>query len=147
MSNVVRTGGEDPNNATSETTFGRSVESQAQIRDAERVAAPSAGERLNVYRLIPLAAADDPNWQNAPSQGEVIVAARTPGDARVVASARELDFTEIDAAPAEDVSTTNASAFRSDKLYSVVEIEHDRAGLTRGVLQGTIRTDNIRPTQ
>ncbi|MBB4570934.1 hypothetical protein [Rhizobium leucaenae] len=147
MSNVVKTGGSDPNNATSSTTFGRSVESQAQMKDAQKKGASTAGELLNVYRLVPIAEPDDPNWQNAPSHGEIVVAARTAGDARIVAAARELDYMEVDSAPAEDVSTANASAFRSEKLYTVVELEHGRHDLRRGVLEGQVRTDNIKPTQ
>ncbi|MEF0942188.1 hypothetical protein [Rhizobium sp. BR 362] len=147
MSNVVKSGGTDPNNATSSTTFGRSVESQAQMEDAQLKGASTVGEPLNVYRLVPIAAPDDPNWQNAPSHGEIVVAARTAGDARIVAAARELDYMEVDSAPAEDVSTANASAFRSEKLYTVVELEHGRHDLRRGILAGQVRTDNIKPTQ
>jgi hypothetical protein len=76
-----------------------------------------------------------------------VVAARTTGDARIVASSRELDFMEVDAAPAEGSTTINASAFRDEKLYTVIEIERNRTDVKRGVLQGLIRTDNIRPTQ
>ncbi|MBB5575871.1 MULTISPECIES: hypothetical protein [Rhizobium] len=147
MSNVVKTNGTDRNNATSRTTFGRSVESRAQIEDAQIKGASTMGELLNVYRLTPIAEPNDLNWQNAPSHGEVVVAARTAGDARVVAAARELDYMEVDSAPAEDVSTANASAFRSEKLYTVVELEHGRADLRRGILEGRVRTDNIKPTQ
>jgi hypothetical protein len=53
----------------------------------------------------------------------VIVAARTTGDARVFAAGRELDVTEIDSAPADDVTTINASAFRDDKLYTVIQLD------------------------
>ncbi|MET3855041.1 hypothetical protein [Rhizobium sp. OAE497] len=148
MSNTVRTGGKDAFNGVSRTHFGQSVESQAQMEDAAREHGHATGdEELNVYRLVPIAAATDTNWQNAPSQGEVIVAARTAGDARIVAASRELDFMEIDSAPAEDVTTINASAFRNDKLYSVIEIEHGRSDLQRGVLEGEIGVGNIRPTQ
>lgn len=63
-------------------------------------------EELKIYRLSPLAEPDDPNWQNASYQGEVVVAARSSGDARIVASEAELDFLEIDAKPAEGVTTT-----------------------------------------
>lgn len=38
-------------------------------------------------------------------------------------------------------------AFRNDKLYSVIEIEHGRSDLQRGVLEGEIGVGNIRPTQ
>ena len=149
MSNVVKTDGTEPNNATSATTFGRSVESQAQISDAAQTASPTVGsdEPLNVYRLAAIAALDDPRWANSPYQGEVIVAARTSGDARIVASARELDFMEVDSAPADDVTTTNASAFRSDLLYTVIEVERGRTDLQRGVLEGNISVDTIRPVQ
>ena len=93
MSNVSRTGKEEINSATSPTTFGKSVESQAQMQDAAAEASPeTGGEMLNIYRLEPIAAPDDPRWDNAPGHGIIIVAARTPGDARIVAAARELDF-------------------------------------------------------
>jgi hypothetical protein len=149
MSNVVKSDGTDPNNATTSNTFGQSVESQAQIADAARESSPDVGvgEPLNVYRLVPVAAANDPRWDNSPSQGEVVVAARTTGDARIVASAKELDFIEVDAAPADDVTTRNASAFRSDKLYTVIEIDRGRRDLQRGVLVGNISLDMIKPVQ
>lgn len=149
MSDIVKTDGTEPNNATSTTTFGRSVESQAQMADAAKAGAAAVGhgEPLNVYRLIAGAALDDPRWANSPYQGEVVVAARTSGDARIVAAARELDFMEVDSAPAEDVTTTNASAFRSDLLYSVIEVERGRSDLQRGMLHGDISVDTIRPMQ
>ncbi|CCM78341.1 hypothetical protein [Rhizobium mesoamericanum] len=148
MSNVSKAGGDDPNNATSRTTFGRSVESQAQRRDAASEAFETAdGEMLNIYRLEPLAAPQDPRWGNATNHGIIVVAARTAGDARIVASSRELDFMEVDAAPAEDVTTSNASAFRDDKLYSVVEIDRGRRDVKRGVLQGTVSVNTILPVQ
>jgi len=149
MSNVVKTDGTEPNNATSDTSFGRSVESQAQIADAARTASATLGsdEPLNVYRLVPTAALDDPRWANSPYQGEVVVAARTSGDARIVATARELDFMEVDSAPANDVTTTNASAFRSELLYTVIELDRGRTDLQRGVLEGDISVATIRPVQ
>ncbi len=127
----------------------RPVEFAARQDDAETTAHGDGGrpEVLNVYRLQPIAEADDPRWENSPFQGTVVVAARTAGDARIVASARELDYMEIDAKPAEDVTTTMASAFRSDKLYTVVEIDRDRSDLKRGILEGEISTDTIRPVQ
>ena len=132
---------------TSNPSFGHSLESEAQMADAEAAASGETGEPLNVYRLIPVAAPGDPRWKNAYWQGEVVVAARTPGDARVVAAGRELDFMEIDAAPAEDVTTSSASAFRSEKLYTVIEIERGRTDLSRGVLSGNVSVGNIKPTQ
>ena len=104
-------------------------------------------EELKIYRLSPLAAPDDPNWQNATYQGEVVVAARSTGDARIVAADAELDFREIDAKPAEGVTTDMASAFRSEKLYTVVEEGTAPPGTKRGVISGEITVDNIISTQ
>lgn len=134
-------------NGSSDTKFGQSLESKAQIQDAAVKSASGTGEVLNIYRIVPTAKPDDPRWDNSPPSGEVVVAARTTGDARIVASSRELDFMEVDAAPAEGSTTINASAFRDEKLYTVIEIERNRTDVKRGVLQGLIRTDNIRPTQ
>ncbi|MBP1862110.1 hypothetical protein [Rhizobium herbae] len=137
----------DRTDGSTDTTFGQSVESQAQIRDAAATGSGETTEPLNIYRLVPIAAPDDPNWDNAPGSGDVIVAARTTGDARIVAAGRELDFMEIDAAPAEGVTTTNASAFRNEKLYTVIEIDRGRTDVQRGVLDGEVSVDNIKPTQ
>ncbi|WFU50551.1 hypothetical protein [Sinorhizobium terangae] len=104
-------------------------------------------EELKIYRLSPLAKPDDPNWQNATYQGELIVVARSSGDARIVAAEAELDFREIDAKPAEGVTTDMASAFRNDKLYTVVEEGPAPAEARRGVIGGKVRVDNIISTQ
>lgn len=106
-------------------------------------------EKLKIYRLVPIAAPDDPNWQNSSPHGEVVVRARTAGDARLVASAAELDFTEIDASPSEGNSTEMASAFRSEKLYTVIEDGSGRydADGPRGVVAGQVRIDNLISTQ
>ena len=143
MSNVTRS--DDGENAI-DTRFGKSVESQAQIRDSSIVAERS-GEPLNIYRLEPTASPDDPRWQDFQPNGPVTVAARTSGDARIVASGREVDFMEIDSAPAEDVTTAIASAFRDEKLYTVIEIEHGLTDVTRGVIEGVVRVDAIKPLQ
>jgi hypothetical protein len=135
-----------PTTGTSPTEFGQSVESRAQVLDATTTSQAEI-ERLNVYRLRPIAQAHDPRWDNSPYQGEVVVAARTTGDARIVAAERELDFMEVDSAPAEGVTTSDASAFRSEKLYTVIELEHGRTDLTRGVLEGNIAVDTIKPVQ
>lgn len=106
-------------------------------------------EKLNIYRLVPIASPDDPQWQNRPPRGEVVVRARTTGDARLVATAAELDFTDIDALPAEGNSTDMASAFRSEKLYTVILDESGRhpAEGAREVLEGVVRVDTIISTQ
>jgi len=106
-------------------------------------------EQLKLYRLVPIAAPSDPNWDNAQNQGEVVVRARSSGDARVVAAEAELDFTEIDALPGDGNSTTSSSAFRNEKLYTVVDETNSAYSFDgpRGVVDGTVRVDNIRPTQ
>ncbi|MDR6759538.1 hypothetical protein J2Y48_004854 [Mycoplana sp. BE70] len=148
MSNQTKDGGDARNTGTSPTTFGRSVESQAQMKDAAALGSADPGDAsLHVYRLVPIAARNDPRWGNSPYQGEVVVAARSPGDARIVAASRELDYMEVDAAPADNVTTSNASAFRSDKLYSVIEIDRDRTDLERGVLEGNVSVATIKPTR
>ncbi|OAP39141.1 hypothetical protein AU381_08550 [Sinorhizobium glycinis] len=104
-------------------------------------------EELKIYRLSPLAEPSDPNWENARYQGEVVVIARTSGDARIVASEAELDFREIDAKPAEGVTTDMASAFRSEKLYTVIEEGPAPPGSDRGVIAGQVAVDNIVSTE
>ncbi|MHC1551634.1 hypothetical protein [Phyllobacterium sp. K27] len=149
MSDNDKSNGNSAYNRGSSSFLGRSVESQAQIADAEIRSSSRVGEgeTLHVYKLVPTVSPDDPRWDNSPYQGEIGVAARSTGDARIVAAGRELDFMEVDAAPADDVTTFNASAFRDDKLYTVIEVETDRTDLRRGVIDGHVAVDNIRPTQ
>lgn len=135
-------------NSTMEPELAKlSVEGQAQRQDAATLAQSDIESALNIYRLVPIAAKGDRNWDNASDLGEVVVAARSTGDARIVAAAAELDFMEIDASPAEGVTTAMASAFRNEKLYSVIELERGRTGLSRGVITGEVPLDTIRPTQ
>ena len=101
---------------------------------------------LNIYRLIPDAAASDPNWDLAQPAGEVVVRAHSPADARIVAAEAETDFLDIPAKPGDGVSTSSASAFRDEKLYAVVEDEtgrYPREG-PRTVLDGLTRRDAVR---
>ena len=149
MSKTTRSDGSPAFDRSSATGFGYSLEGKAQIEDAASRSSPvpGRGQKLNLYRLIPAASPEGPRGQNAPYQWEVIVAARTTGDARVVASGRELDFMEFDSAPAEDVTTVNAGAFSDEKLYMVIEIETARTDPQHGVLEGMISVDNIRPTE
>lgn len=124
------------------------LKAKPSLTDATEIArGTDTGESLNIYRLEPIAAPDDPRWENAPAHGTVVVAARTTGDARVVAAGAELDFLEVDAPPAEDVSTLNASAFRDEKLYTVIEVGRGLQGLVRGVVDGEVRVDTIKSTQ
>lgn len=100
---------------------------------------------LRIYRLVPAADRGDPRWDLAPWQGEVIVRARSPADARLVASEAENDFPEAGAKPGDGVRTDFASAFRDDKLYHVVEDrsgDYSEAG-ERGVVAGHPRRDVI----
>lgn len=149
MSNAKSMGGEHVENAgTTDNRFGYSVGSHAQFDDATEITrGTNTGESLNIYRLEPIAARDDPRWQNAPAHGTVVVAARTAGDARVVAAGAELDFLEVDALPAEGVSTLSASAFRDEKLYTVIEVGRGLQGLVRGMVDGEVRVDTIKSTQ
>lgn len=106
-------------------------------------------ETLKLYRLVPVAAPDDPNWDNAGNQGEILVRAFSPADARITAAEAELDFTEIDSLPAEGNSTRDASAFRNERLYTVIEetAASDADGGPRGVVEGTVSVGTIKPTQ
>lgn len=106
-------------------------------------------EELKLFRLVPIASGADTNWDIAPNHGEVVVRARSSGDARVVAAEAELDYMEIDALPGDGNSTTSSSAFRNEKLYTVVD-ERNRSYSVDGpreVVAGTVRVDNIRPTE
>lgn len=104
---------------------------------------------LGLYRLVPLAAADDPNWDKAPSHGEVLVRAHSPADARIVAAEAEGDFRTRDAKPGHGNSTAFASAFRDDKLYTVVEANEadEPGGGERGVVKGDFSFPVIKPDQ
>ena len=105
---------------------------------------------LRLFRLVPSAPTGDPGWSNTQSHGEIVVRAESPADARIVAAEAELDFTDIDAKPAEGTDTRMASAFRNEKLYTVIEEPISpslRNEGERGVVQGTVSVDTIRPTQ
>ncbi len=105
----------------------------------------NSAEALNVYRLVPVAKENDPRWVKDAPQGVVLVAARTAGDARIVASESQPDFPSANALPAEDVTTRFASAFRDEKLYTVIEVETGRTDLTRGVISQQISPEPIKP--
>ncbi len=71
----------------------------------------------------------------APKYGSVLVSARSPADARVVASQ-----SEIRARPEQvgigdaDLTTNTFSAFRSEKIYSVYRVSPDPIDAPRGVI-------------
>jgi hypothetical protein len=141
---------DEPIKETGGTVVSRSVERQAQLRDAARESSASLGhnETLGVYRLVPIAALNDHNWDLAPSWGNALVAARTTGDARVVAAAFECNFMKIKSASGESIATMGASAFRNEKLYTVIEIDRNCRDLDRGLIgiseTGTIASAALR---
>jgi hypothetical protein len=73
----------------------------------------------HIYRLVPVAPTDDPNWDLATNQGEVVVRALSSGDARIVAAHAEA--AAIIHRPPLATTQIFASAFRDEKLYHVVE--------------------------
>jgi hypothetical protein len=88
-----------------------------------------------VYRLVPIAPPDDTGWGGALYQGEIVVRARSSGEARALAARAE-------AAAAGEARTTTqvvASALREPRLYAV---RRDGSGQfpdagEPGVLRGT----------
>ncbi|MQB41498.1 hypothetical protein [Rhizobium sp. ICMP 5592] len=150
MSNNVATDGNEPFKRMNSNAVGQSVESQAQLRDAARESSTflGRGEMLGVYELVPIAAFNDPNWDIAPWRGKMLVAARTTGDARVVAAAFDGNFMKVKSMPGESVATMGASAFRNEKLYTVIEVDRDRRDLDRGVMEisdtGLIASEALR---
>ncbi len=57
------------------------------------------------------------------------------GDARIVAGGAEVDFQGGDGAPAEYVSTANASVFRDPNIYTGIEVKTGIGDLHRGLLR------------
>lgn len=94
-----------------------------------------------IFKLQPTAQDSDPNWDRAPNQGEIVVRALSPADARIVASEAEPDFLDSGGKPSRGTAARFASAFRDEKLYTVVEIDDSdfSKGGPRAVLSGTIR--------
>ncbi len=66
--------------------------------------------------------------------GDMTVVARTTCDARVVAAGCELGLATAGSAPGDDVATMGASAFRNEKLYTVIEVDRNRLDLQRGLI-------------
>lgn len=76
---------------------------------------------MPIYRLIPAAAPDDSNWDRAINQGEVVVRASAPGEARAVAAIAEA--AAATGRPPELTTQVTASALLDEKLYAVREEE------------------------
>lgn len=74
---------------------------------------------MTIYRLVPSAPADDPGWELAINHGEVVVRAHSSGEARAVSALEEASIRAQGLPP----TTTQvvASAFRNEKLYTVIE--------------------------
>jgi hypothetical protein len=66
---------------------------------------------VNIFRLLPVADDAHPRWGNAQNQGEVVIRAVSPADARVVASEAEVDFLDVKAVPADGNSTRRKVLF------------------------------------
>ena len=78
---------------------------------------------MPVYRLVPVADADDPNWDRAVNHGEIVVRAASSGEARAIAALAEAEA----AAGTPPLATTQvrASAFMDEKLYAVRDAPFD----------------------
>lgn len=77
---------------------------------------------MTIYRLVPAAAPDDPGWDRALNQGEVVVLAHSSGEARAIAALEEAS--QLVGRVPLSITQVIASAFRDEKLYSV----HETAG-------------------
>src|SRR5690606_5831772 len=82
-----------------------------------RIRSPTRRSIMPLYRLVPIAAPDDPNWDRALNQGEVVVRARSSGEARAIAALAEAEAAAGE--PALATTQVRASAFMDDKLYAV----------------------------
>ncbi|MCO4315680.1 hypothetical protein M8997_000675 [Phyllobacterium sp. 21LDTY02-6] len=86
---------------------------------------------LRIYRLLPVTTESDPNWNSAGTQGEVIVRAESPDDARALAA--ELASSHHKGGSRQD--------FLDNELYNVIEdtsLRYPAEG-KRGMVAGTIR--------
>lgn len=74
---------------------------------------------MPLYRLVPIAAPDDSNWDRAINQGEVVVRARSSGEARAIAAIAEA--AAATGTTPELTTQVTASALLDEKLYAVRE--------------------------
>ncbi len=72
---------------------------------------------MPLYRLRPTARPGDTNWDRAINQGEIVVRARSSGEARALAALEEAEAAA--GAPAAATTQVRASAFMDEKLYTV----------------------------
>lgn len=98
---------------------------------------------MPIFRLYPLAEPQASNWDIAQNQGEVVVRAKSSGDARLVAAEAEVELARRHDEN-DDVNSIRASAFTDEKLYGVQQITD--SGLDpegeRGLLAGELRLPN-----
>lgn len=95
---------------------------------------------MPIYRLYPLAEPGASNWDIARNHGEVVVRAKTSGDARLVAAEAEVDLARRHDEN-DDINSIRASAFTNEKLYGVQQISDgglDPQG-ERGLMEGNLR--------
>ena len=88
--------------------------------------------RLAIYRLVPTPARSDRRFARDALHGEVVVRARSPDDARQVATEAEKAARMLDGSEAGD------SPFRDSSLYTVIEVpgvDFLRSG-KRGLIAG-----------
>ena len=77
---------------------------------------------MSIYRLVPVAPSTDPGWQRASNQGDVIVRASSPGEARAFAALAEAAHLQ-GGAPNMTIQV-EASAFKDQTLYTVLLEAH-----------------------
>jgi hypothetical protein len=73
---------------------------------------------MRIFRLVPTGRPDDGNWGRAFWQGEIVVRARSSGEARAVAARAEA---RAGGANANTTTQVTASALRDPTLYGVRE--------------------------
>lgn len=81
---------------------------------------------MKIYRLEPVAPADDSNWDRANNFGLVFVRAQSPADARIVASEAEGMAIAVETGMERAALNMFPSAFCDEKLYRVDEDGSDR---------------------
>jgi len=76
---------------------------------------------MYIYRLKPIAAPDDQNWDRAFNQGEIVVRAPSSGEARAIAALAEARARGMQGPP-RITTEVSASAFLDEKLYGVTDV-------------------------
>lgn len=73
---------------------------------------------MPIYRLTPIAEADDPNWGRAINHGELVICAHSTGEARAIAALEEAS--QFTGGVPRVTTQVQASAFLDTNLYTVV---------------------------